>query len=81
MIYVNPRKDNQSYKGKIVYVNQERGYCVQLVGQRSLFVYGLDRFENFPKVGEILRIFCGEETQKVKVQFIKDYYGVHEIRR
>jgi len=32
-IYVNFRTDNQQYKGEIVivHVNQERGYCVQLV--------------------------------------------------
>ena len=30
-IYVNLRTDNQQYKGEIVHVNQERGYCVQLV--------------------------------------------------
>ncbi|MBR6900796.1 MAG: hypothetical protein IKN30_01875, partial [Synergistaceae bacterium] len=33
-IYVNPRKDNQQYAGRIVHVDENRGYCVQLVGQQ-----------------------------------------------
>ena len=69
-IYVNPRMDNQQYKGKIVHVNQERGYCVQLVGRHSLFVHRLDKFENSPKVGEVLKILYSDKIQGVKVQSI-----------
>jgi len=68
IIYVNPRTDNQKYQGKIVHVNQERGYCVQLSGQRSLFVHRLNRFENSPKVGEALKIFYEDGVEKAKVQ-------------
>jgi len=68
LIYVNPRKDNQNYKGRIVHVNREQGYCVQLVGQRSLFVHRLDKFEKFPDVGNKLKIFYADEVQKAKVQ-------------
>ena len=68
-IYVNPRTDNQQYKGKIVHVNQERGYCVQLVDQHSLFVHRLDKFENSPKVGEALKIFYAYGAERVKIQF------------
>jgi len=71
-IYVNPRTDNQQYKGKIVHVNQERGYCVQLSGQRTLFVHRLDKFENSPKVGEALKIFYEDGADKVKIQFDKN---------
>ena len=67
-IYVNPRTDNQKYQGKIVHVNQERGYCVQLVGQRSLFVHWLDKFENSPKVGESLKIFYADGAERVRIQ-------------
>ena len=70
-IYVNPRTDNQKYQGKIVHVNRERGYCVQLSGQRSLFVHRLDKFENSPKVGEALKISYSDDVQKVKVQFVE----------
>ena len=66
-IYVNPRTDNQQYKGKILHVNQERGYCVQLVGQHSLFVHSLEKFENSPKVGEALKIFYAYGTERAKV--------------
>ena len=48
--------------------NQERGYCVQLSGQRSLFVHRLDRLENSPKVGEVLKIFYEDGVEKAKVQ-------------
>ena len=75
-IYVNPRTDNQQYKGKIVHVNQERGYCVQLVGQHSLFVHRLEKFENSPKVGESLKISYCDDVQKVKVQFVENRYRV-----
>ena len=78
LIYVNPRKDNQQYKGKIVYVDHERGYCIQLVGQRSLFVHSLDKFENSPEVGDTLKIFYSDEKQKVKIQFEKSF---HQVRR
>ena len=48
-IYVNPRKDNQQYKGKIVYVNREGDFCVQLSGQHSLFVHKLTGLRMFRK--------------------------------
>ncbi|MBR2209042.1 MAG: relaxase/mobilization nuclease domain-containing protein [Synergistaceae bacterium] len=79
LIYVNPRKDNQSYRGKIVYVNQERGYCVQLVGQRSLFVHRLDKFEISPQVGEALKVFYCDDNQKAKVNLVKLCYRVIKI--
>ena len=78
-IYVNPRTDNQKYQGKIVHVNRERGYCVQLVGQHSLFVHRLDKFENFPKVGEALKISYSDDVQKVKVQFVENRYRVLKL--
>ncbi|MBR2207266.1 MAG: relaxase/mobilization nuclease domain-containing protein, partial [Synergistaceae bacterium] len=78
-IYVNPRTDNQQYKGKIVHVNQERGYCVQLVGQHSLFVHSLDKFESSPKVGEALKIAYSDSIKKVKVQLIETRYLVRDI--
>ena len=76
---MNPRTDNQKYQGKIVYVNHERGYCVQLVGQHSLFVHRLDKFENFPKVGEALKISYCDDVQKVKVQFVENRYRVRGL--
>ncbi len=75
-IYVKPRTDNQLYKGKIVHVNQERGYCVQLVGQHSLFVHRLDKFESSPKGGELLKISYIDDIHKVKVQFVEHHYRV-----
>ena len=78
-IYVSLRTDNQQYKGKIVHVNQERGYCVQLVGQHSLYVHRLDKFEISPKVGEALKISYSGDVQKVKVQFIENRYRVRGL--
>ncbi|MBQ3640643.1 relaxase/mobilization nuclease domain-containing protein [bacterium] len=74
IIYTNPRTDNQKYQGQIVHVNQDRGYCVQLVGQRSLFVHRLSRFENSPKVGEVLKISYSDDIQKAKVQLVENRY-------
>lgn len=55
-IYTNPRTDNQQYRGRIVHVNKERGYCVQLVGERSLFVHRLNRLEVTPGLGDEVNI-------------------------
>ena len=67
-IYLNPRTDNQQYKGEIVHVNSERGFCVQRVGKQTLFVHRIERLETSPKVGENVRIFYKNETEKAKVE-------------
>ena len=67
-IYVNPRKDNQQYTGRIVHVDENRGYCVQLVGQRSLFVHRLEKLERQPLKGETLKISYSDENHRAKIQ-------------
>ena len=79
-IYVNPRTDNQKYQGKIVHVNQERGYFVQLSGQKSLFVHRLDKFENSPKVGDSLKIFYMAGAEKAKIQKYEERHFLRWIR-
>ena len=67
-IYLNPRTDNQQYKGEIVHVDMERGFCVQRVGKQSLFVHRIERLETPPIKGENVRIFYRNETEKAKVE-------------
>ena len=67
-IYVNPRKDNQSYTGRIVHVDESRGFCVQLSGQRSLFVHRLEKLERLPLKNETLKISYVDENIKAKIQ-------------
>ena len=67
-IYLNPRTDNQQYKGEIVHVNLERGFCVQRVGKESLFVHRLERLETSPQKGENVRIFYKSGSEKAKVE-------------
>jgi len=67
-IYVNPRKDNQSYTGRIIHVDENRGYCVQLSGQRSLFVHQLEKLERAPLKGETLKISYSDENSVAKIQ-------------
>ena len=67
-IYVNPRKDNQQYTGRIVHVDENRGYCVQLVGQQSLFVHRLEKLERPPLKGETLKISYLDENHRAKIQ-------------
>ena len=43
VIYLNPRTDGQQYKGEILHVDKEQGYCVQLSGKHSLFVHSLEK--------------------------------------
>ena len=56
VIYMNPRTDGQQYKGTILHVDKEQGYCVQLSGKHSLFVHSLDKLERVPEVGENLKL-------------------------
>ncbi len=67
-IYLNPRTDNQQYKGEIVHVDTERGFCVQRVGKQSLFVHMIERLETSPNRGENVRIFYENETGKARVE-------------
>ena len=67
-IYVNPRKDNQQYTGRIVHIDENRGFCVQLVGQRSLFVHKFEKLERQPLRGEILKISYIDENHRAKIQ-------------
>ena len=62
VIYMNPRTDGQQYKGTILHVDKEQGYCVQLSGKHSLFVHSLDRLERTPEVGENLKVSYPRET-------------------
>ncbi|MBR0278590.1 MAG: hypothetical protein IJQ75_01245, partial [Synergistaceae bacterium] len=64
-IYMSPRTDGQQYKGEILHVDKEHGYCVQLSGKHSLFVHSLDKLERTPEVGENLKLsYPHEEGQK-----------------
>ena len=67
-IYINPRTDNQQYKGRIVHVDEKRGICVQLVGQHSLIVHRLDHLEVPPLPGETVKIAYSDERQKARIQ-------------
>ena len=62
VIYMNPRTDGQQYKGTILHVDKEQGYCVQLSGKHSLFVHSLDRLERVPEVGENLKVSYPREN-------------------
>ena len=67
-IYTNPRKDNQQYTGRIVHIDENRGYCVQLVGERSLFVHRLEKLERQPLKGEMLKISYSDENRRARIQ-------------
>ena len=65
VIYLKPRTDGQQYKGRILHVDKEQGYCVQLSGKHSLFVHSLEKLERTPEVGESLKLsYPNEEGQK-----------------
>ena len=68
IIHTNPRTDNQQYKGRIVHVDEKRGFCVQLVGKRSLFVHRFDKLEVKPTLGDEVRIAYNLGEDKAKVQ-------------
>ncbi len=60
-VYMHPRTDGQQYKGEIVHVDKEQGYCVQLSGKHSLFVHSLDKLERVPEVGENLKLSYSQD--------------------
>lgn len=68
IIYANPKTNGQQFKGEIRHVDKENGYCVQLVGQRSLFVHSLEKLERVPEVGENLKISFSDENQKATMK-------------
>ena len=68
VIYMTPRTDGQQYKGTILHVDKENGYCVQLSGKHSLFVHSLDKLERLPEVGESIKLsYPREYGQKAKL--------------
>jgi len=68
MIYANPKTNGQQFKGEIRHVDKENGYCVQLVGQRSLFVHRLEKLERTPEVGENLKISFSDDSHKATMK-------------
>lgn len=72
IIYANPRTNDISYKGKILHLNEEHGYCVQSCGQRSLYVHTLDRLDKTPEVGQFVQIsYPKDQTQKAQVKVLE----------
>ena len=68
VIYLNPRTDGQQYKGEILHVDKEQGYCVQLSGKHSLFVHSLEKLERVPEVGENLKLsYPHDEDRKATI--------------
>ena len=61
-------------------MNQERGYCIQLSGHRTLLVHRLEKFENSPKIGEALKIFYAVGAEKAKIQKYEDRKLLRRIR-
>jgi len=70
-IYVNPRKDNQNYTGRIIHIDKNSSYCVQLSGQKSLFVHRLENLERRPLQGETLKISYSDENHQAKIQHVE----------
>ena len=68
-IFVQPRKDGQTYKGEIIHVNEERGYCVQRIGS-GLYVHRLDRLDVPPKRGQNLKIAYAKDGSTARVELL-----------
>ena len=71
-IYMNPRTDNQEYKGRIVHIDEKRGICIQLVGDHSLFVHRLDSLESPPLEGDAVKIAYIDDKTRARVQRYED---------
>jgi len=67
-IWTTP-KENADYKGKILSVDKDRGFCVQQIGKTSLLVHQLDDLDNLPQKGEDFRIsYKGNEKAEAMLQ-------------
>ena len=55
-IYLNPREDGQQYKGKVLHVDLEKGFCVQQSGKQTLLVHRLEKLQRTPSVGENVKV-------------------------
>ncbi len=55
-IYMSPRKDGQQYRGEVVHVDTERGFCLQQSGKNSLFFHDLKDLERTPSLGENIKL-------------------------
>ena len=78
-IFENPRVENQQFKGKILHVDQEKGYCVQLVGKNSLYAHKLEKLERTPEIGENLKLSYDEKGEKAKISVQQERH--HGLKR
>ena len=77
-VFMKPRVDGQSYKGKVLHVDEEQGYCVQQVGKQSLVVHRLERMEERPKVGDAVRIAYDAKGDKAKISVQEERQERHK---
>ncbi|MBR2209805.1 MAG: hypothetical protein IJ859_13450, partial [Synergistaceae bacterium] len=78
-VFDNPRIENQQFKGKILHVDQENGYCVQLVGKNSLYAHKLEKLERLPEIGENLKLSYDEKGEKAKISVQQERH--HGLKR
>lgn len=78
-IFENPRVENQQFKGKILHVDREKGYCVQLVGKNSLYAHKLEKLERTPEIGENLKLSYDEKGEKAKISVQQERH--HGLKR
>lgn len=77
-VFLKPRVDGQTYKGKVLHVDEEQGYCVQQVGKQSLVVHQLGRMEESPKVGEAVKIAYEADGAKAKISVQEERQERHK---
>ena len=65
-IFTKPAKSGR-YSGKILHVDTEKGYCVQLVGRRSLVVHRLDDLAMSPRLAEFVRVAYEDAGEKANI--------------
>ena len=78
-IFENPRTDGQQFKGKILRVDKEKNFCVQLIGKNSLYALRLEKLERTPEVGENLKISFDDKGEKAKISVQKE--RTHGLKR
>ena len=71
-IFASPRTDGQNYKGEILHIDEERGYCVQLSGKKTVYVHKLERLNDVPDVGQNVQIsYPKDQSQEAQVKVLE----------
>jgi hypothetical protein len=67
---IEQRRDNATFNGQVLDIDEQRGLLVQSLGRRHATVHRLDAFENVPPVHEFVKLKYREGAMSMQVERI-----------